>query len=238
MSSTFSMPDFGTSTASMAPGGGLGLAGLVNPAFAAAGLGLAAYGAISANKAASKARKENEKRYNQMLALLRLQGEAAKQDIAASSKNNQGAIQQSLIGRGLLNTTVLNDLQGAEASRAQRETNAVNESTASQLAGVVGSRSDVGPDTGATNKALGESAMNFGGSIAKMFGPSPEDSYARLRAITREQDQQDMTANYSTLQDLMNKDRPPSGNPNGVSIQSPTNNYANVLKYIHRGRGY
>jgi hypothetical protein len=126
----------------------------------------AIFGAISGASAQRRANRANEQRYQQVLALLKAQGEASKVAIANSGQEERGAISQSTIGRGLYNSSVLDTLNNMSRTRESQANTAVDESVASRMADVMSSRNDV---SSGVNPYMG-ALQQLGSSLA----PTPK----------------------------------------------------------------
>lgn len=112
---------------------------------AGAGLGLSIYQTIAGIHAQNQANRANKQRYQMIMNLLRNQGDASKADIAQGAKDERGTIAQSLVGRGLYNTSVLDSMNNQSLASEARSKARVDQDTASQLAGVTERVTDAAP---------------------------------------------------------------------------------------------
>lgn len=107
-----------------------------------------AQAASDLTKLQDKANAENEARYQQLLALANQFGTTATQQNTDLTNNQLGSTQQSLISRGLGNTTIQDSMLAGVRRRGQQAQNAINEQTARQKADIIQNRTDKAPDMG------------------------------------------------------------------------------------------
>lgn len=99
--------------------------------------------------AQQRANQANEQRFQQLLGLSDQFGQTGRQDAQSAAIRQQAQAQQSLISRGLGNTTILDAANRGVQSDFQRQLLDVNERVAQQRAGIIERRDDVGPDLNA-----------------------------------------------------------------------------------------
>lgn len=123
------------------------------------GAGTAIYGTVEANKARKKANAENEKRYNDIIALLGDQGKASRVEVKRSGEEERDKAKSSLVSRGMYSTSLLDTLNNASYEREGRAQTAIDEAVANRVAGVMERRTDAAPDSdvAALAQTLGQS---------------------------------------------------------------------------------
>jgi len=122
----------------------------------------------------------NQERLDQILALLEGTGEAAKVEAGRASAERTASGDQSLMDRGLFNTTILDSQRRREGEGLVREQNNIDTNVALQKAGVLERVTDLGPDMntimallnqlGQGQGAQGGRGYNFGG-VNRPDGP-------------------------------------------------------------------
>ena len=131
--------------------------------------------------ATNSANTANQERLDSILGLLEGQGASAIDQVNRDSAERTAGGDQSLIDRGLFNTTITDANRRREGESRTRQTNAINEGVALNKAGVLERVSDQGPDFGALMNLLsqfgqgagansGGRTFNFGG-INRPEGP-------------------------------------------------------------------
>lgn len=106
----------------------------------------------------SDANAANQARLDEIMGLLTGQGESAIAETKRVGAERTAAGDQSLIDRGLFNTTILDSTRRREGEATNREVNRIGESVALNKAGVLERVHDQGPDFG----ALLQLAMQMG----------------------------------------------------------------------------
>lgn len=92
------------------------------------------------------ANQANQQRLDDILGLLQGQGESAKDEARRASGERTAGGDQSLMDRGLFNTTILDANRRREGEAVTRETNRIDENVALNKAGVLERVTDTGPD--------------------------------------------------------------------------------------------
>lgn len=127
--------------------------------------------------ASNNANQANDTRYRQSLGLLAGQGQSSRAEINRSYGEGVGADKASLVGRGLYNTSVLDSLSAQRGRNRDQQLQSVDESVASRMSDVVGSRYDNGPDMGAFAQLMQQQAAAKAQTLANgrtsslTFGP-------------------------------------------------------------------
>lgn len=96
--------------------------------------------------AQNSANTANQERLDEILGLLEGQGQSAIDQAQRDSDERTAAGDQSLIDRGLFNTTILDSQRRREGEATTREVNRIGENVALQKAGVLERVHDQGPD--------------------------------------------------------------------------------------------
>jgi len=104
--------------------------------------------------AMNNANSANEQRYQQSIGLLAGQGQASKSDALRQRNEGFGQDTQSLIDRGLGNTTVLDSSRRRRDEDLQRANQRIDESVADRISGAVERRTDQAPDYGLLTSLL------------------------------------------------------------------------------------
>ncbi|MGD9631415.1 MAG: hypothetical protein AB7V18_19420 [Pyrinomonadaceae bacterium] len=110
--------------------------------------------------AMNNANMANEDRYKQSIGLLAGQGQSSKLEARRQSQEGFAGDTQSLISRGLGNTTVLDSARRRRDEDYQRAAQSIDESVADRVSGVVERRTDQAPNYGAFTDLLREQAMS------------------------------------------------------------------------------
>ncbi len=105
----------------------------------------------------------NQERLDQILALLEGTGEAAKAEAGRASAERTAAGDQSLMDRGLFNTTILDSQRRREGEGLVREQNNIDTNVALQKAGVLERVTDLGPDMNTIMALLNQLGQGAGG---------------------------------------------------------------------------
>lgn len=98
--------------------------------------------------AQEKANLLNEQRYQQILSQYETLGQAGRARIEQQTLQRQAEATQSLMGRGLGGTTITSAVGRGIAGEGEMQRQQLEESVATQKAGVMERRTDVGPDLG------------------------------------------------------------------------------------------
>ena len=113
--------------------------------------------------AQNQANTANQERLDQIMGLLEGQGESSKNEARRMSAERTAGGDQSLMDRGLFNTTILDSQRRREGETLGRQLAGIDEAVALNRAGVLERVSDVGPDMGAWASLISQLAMNQGG---------------------------------------------------------------------------
>jgi len=111
----------------------------------------------------------NQARLDEILKLLEGQGESAKVDARRASAERTAAGDQSLMNRGLFNTTILDSQRRREGEGLTREINRISEDVALNKAGVLERVTDRGPDFGALMQLLSQLGQGAGGNQGRTY---------------------------------------------------------------------
>lgn len=152
---------------------------------AAAGMGTSLWGLLEGKRAQKRAREEMENRRQQILGLLRTQGESAKAGIAEGGMNERADISQGLINRGLYNTTTLDTLSNMSRSREARDKARVDENIAGQTAGMLNSWDEGAPDTSGAMEGLAKSGALLGATLWDSFKSGPKSTGSQSPALPK-----------------------------------------------------
>lgn len=115
----------------------------------------------------------NQQRLDEILGLLEGQGESAKENARRNSAERTAQGDQSLMDRGLFNTTILDSMRRREGEAVTREVNQIDENVALNRAGVLERVTDMGPDDSAFMNllmSLGQSAGQNSNQRSFSFG--------------------------------------------------------------------
>lgn len=104
----------------------------------------------------------NQERLDQIMGLLEGQGQSAIEQAQRDSQERLAAGDQSLMDRGLFNTTILDANRRREGEATTREINRINEDVALNKAGVLERVTDTGPDFNALLSLLGQLGQGQG----------------------------------------------------------------------------
>jgi len=104
--------------------------------------------------AQEKANLLNEQRYQQVLAQYENLGQAGRARIEQQTTQRQAEATQNLTSRGLGNTTITSAVGRGIAGDAEMQRQQLEESVATQKAGVMERRTDTGPDLGMFSSLL------------------------------------------------------------------------------------
>jgi len=110
----------------------------------------------------NSANEANQQRLDQILGLLEGQGQNAIEETRRSSAERVAGGDQSLMDRGLFNTTILDANRRREGEVRDREINRINEGVALNKAGVLERVFDNGPDFGSLLSLLGQLGQGEG----------------------------------------------------------------------------
>ncbi len=110
-----------------------------------------------------QANSANQERLDMILGLLEGQGKSAIEGAQRASAERTAAGDQSLMDRGLFNTTILDSQRRREGEGLTREINRINEDVALNKAGVLERVTDRGPDFGALMQLLSQLGQGSGG---------------------------------------------------------------------------
>jgi hypothetical protein len=119
--------------------------------------------------AQEKANAENEKRYQQALGLYDTLGKSGAEDITKQTGQQQAGARQNLVERGLGNTTIGSSVATGIASQGQSNLLRLQESLASQKAGLMERRNDQGPNLGLYANLL-QQANSKPSAVGQPFG--------------------------------------------------------------------
>lgn len=155
-------------------GGGMAAGAALGNGSTAGDAGLAAM----LQKSFDAANQANQQRYEKMIALAQQFGVA--QTAAANRQHTQelAAGQQSLVGRGLGNSTIVNGVQTAANARHQETLAGINEKAAALELGVHQQHQEIGPDLAMYLQAFSAKRAPSGGGFAAGGGGGM--SYATL----------------------------------------------------------
>lgn len=112
--------------------------------------------------AQNQANQANQSRLDEIMRLLEGQGESARTEARRMSAERMGAGDQSLMDRGLFNTTILDSQRRREGETLQRQLQSIGEQVALNRAGVLERVTDMGPDMGAWAQLISQLAMSQG----------------------------------------------------------------------------
>lgn len=104
--------------------------------------------------AMNRANEANLMRYKQAAGVLEGQGTATKTDISRATESGFAQDTQSLIDRGLYNTSTLDASRRRRDEMKMRENQRVDESVAGRMGDLIASRTDQGPDLNALTQLL------------------------------------------------------------------------------------
>jgi hypothetical protein len=108
----------------------------------------------------------NAQRGGDILSLLEGQGTAQLASNQQNYKNQLGGITQSMMDKGLANTSVGNDMNQLAENQLAQNNQAVNESTALNLANMANSFTQQAPDMGILAQLLSKGGGGGGGYVA------------------------------------------------------------------------
>lgn len=111
----------------------------------------------------------NQQRLDEILALLQGQGESAIAETRRSGAEQTAAGDQSLMDRGLFNTTILDSQRRRQSEATDREVNRIGENVALNKAGVLERVTDSGPDFGALLQLAMQLGQGQGGAGGQSF---------------------------------------------------------------------
>jgi len=125
--------------------------------------------------AQDKANQANELRYQQALGQFENLGKAGQARIEQQTTQRQAEATQNLTSRGLGNTTITSAVSQGIADAGEQQRQQLDESVASQKAGLIERRTDAGPDAGLFASMLqiagqGQASAGGGTTIRRM-GP-------------------------------------------------------------------
>lgn len=109
-----------------------------------------------------KARKEEKRRRERAIRLLRDQGEITKENLRSDSREQMGEADQQLMDAGLYSSTVRQGVHGGINRNLMRGLREVDESVANRLAGIEENTQVRGPDMG----LMSTLAMNLGRQLS------------------------------------------------------------------------
>lgn len=132
--------------------------------------------------AQQKANLANEERYKEILAQYENLGEAGRTRIAQQETRQLATGQQGLISRGLGSTTITAGLERGVASDAELARQQLEESVATQKAGVMERRTDVGPDIGMYANLLQAASQGQAAAVPSQVPAGGPSAWQRTKA--------------------------------------------------------
>lgn len=128
----------------------------------------------------NQANTANQERLDTIMGLLDNQGVSSKESAARNSAERTAAGDQSLMDRGLFNTTILDANRRREGENLDRQNTAIDESVALNKANLLERVSDIGPDSSAwlnliqqlgLSQGSGSGGRSFSSSVNRPTGP-------------------------------------------------------------------